>query len=132
MLLGDFDAMHGFCDLKWNLPFLDHHLVEIALRTPKRFQSHTHGLLYSAYSDLFPYLDCNNLSRDLFLPMSTWMNGPLRQLCLDRISCLRQTMIFSPSWVDYQWRSFEAGQLGWRDAWNLVLLGELVRRSDSK
>ena len=38
MLLRDSDAMSMACGLELRVPFLDHQLVEIALRMPQRFQ----------------------------------------------------------------------------------------------
>jgi asparagine synthase (glutamine-hydrolysing) len=124
MLLRDSDGMSMACGLELRVPFLDHQLVEIALRMPQRFQRPGKLLLRQACADLFPpgYLD--RPKRGFALPMEAWMLGPLRPLCLSRLAALEQSGWLDASWIIQQWQAFEAGQLNWPRVWSLVVLGE--------
>jgi len=128
MLLRDSDCMSMACGLELRLPFLDHQLVEIALRMPQRYQRPGKKLLRQACSDLFPdgYLHRPRLGFDL--PMADWMRGPLRELCCSRLEALQQSGWLDPVWISQQWRAFEATQLNWPRAWSLVVLGEFAHR----
>jgi asparagine synthase (glutamine-hydrolysing) len=128
MLLRDSDAMSMACGLELRVPFLDHQLVEIALRMPQRFQRPGKGLLRQACADLFPpgYLD--RPKQGFALPMGGWMGGALRPLCLSRLEALEQSRWLDASWIRQQWHAFEAGQLNWPRAWSLVVLGEFAQR----
>ncbi|TVS07910.1 MAG: hypothetical protein EA413_00190, partial [Cyanobium sp. PLM2.Bin73] len=124
MRLRDADGMATACALELRLPFLDHRLVEIALRMPQRFQRPGQRLLRDACIDLFPtgYLD--RPKPGYSLPMASWMGGPLRDLCQGRLETLEHSGWLDPLWISRQWRAFEAGQLPWPRAWSLVVLGE--------
>jgi asparagine synthase (glutamine-hydrolysing) len=128
MLLRDSDAMSMACSLELRVPFLDHKLVEIALRLPQRYQRHGEKLLRGACADLFPpgYLD--RPKQGFALPMATWMRGPLRMLCQTRLEALQQSGWLDPAWIQQQWQALHAGQLNWPRAWSLVVLGEFAQR----
>jgi hypothetical protein len=61
--------------------------------------------------------------------MRPWMLGPLRELCQGRIERLQASGWLDPLWVRRQWQAFEADQLRWTRAWNLVVLGEFAQRA---
>lgn len=128
MLLRDSDVLRRACGLELRVPFLDHQLVEIALRMPQRYQKHGKGLLLQACADLFPagYLNCPK--QGFALPMDAWMRGPLREFCLGRLETLQQADWLDPSWIHRQWHAFDNSRLHWARAWNLVVLGEFARR----
>ena len=128
MLLRDGDAFSMASGLELRLPFLDHRLVEIALRMPQRFQRHGKGLLRAACWDLFPpgYLD--RPKQGFALPMALWMRGPLDELCRARLEALQASGWLDSGWIAQQWQAFQAGQLNWPRAWSLVVLGEFALR----
>jgi asparagine synthase (glutamine-hydrolysing) len=128
MLLRDSDGLSMASGLELRVPFLDHHLVEIALRMPQRFQRPGKGLLRAACRDLFPagYLD--RPKQGFALPMRLWMLGPLRQLCRNRLELLQASGWLEPGWIAREWQAFEEGQLNWNRAWSLVVLGEWALR----
>jgi asparagine synthase (glutamine-hydrolysing) len=128
MLLRDSDGMSMACGLELRVPFLDHHLVEISLRMPQRFQRPGKGLLRQACADVFPpgYLD--RPKQGFTLPMAAWMLGPLLPLCLSRLQSLEQVGWLDAGWINQQWQAFEDGQLNWPRAWSLVVLGEFAQR----
>lgn len=132
MLLRDSDSLSMASGLELRVPFLDHRLVEIALRMPQRFQSSGKGLLRAACADLFPpgYLDRPN--QGFVLPMARWMRGPLQELCSFRLKSLQARGWLDPVWITQQWQAFEAGQLNWPRAWSLVVLGEFALREQKR
>jgi hypothetical protein len=129
MLLRDSDVFSMASSLELRVPFLDHRLVELALRMPQAFHGPAKGLLREACQDLFPAEYLNRPKQGFTLPMRPWMLGPLRGLCLDRLDSLRSSGWLDPLWIDAQWRAFEAEGLRWTRAWNLVVLGEFAARS---
>jgi asparagine synthase (glutamine-hydrolysing) len=129
MLLRDSDVFSMASSLELRVPFLDHRLVELALRMPQRFHGPAKGLLRAACQDLFPADYLNRPKQGFTLPMRPWMLGPLRALCQDRLACLGACGWLDPLWVDRQWQAFEAGQLNWARTWDLVVLGEFASRA---
>jgi asparagine synthase (glutamine-hydrolysing) len=128
MLLRDSDAMSMACGLELRVPFMDHQLVEIALRMPQRFQRPGKKLLRQACADLFPPGYTNRPKQGFALPMAVWMRGPLLELCRSRLEGLQQSGWLDTAWISQQWQAFEAGQLNWSRAWSLVVLGEFAQR----
>ena len=132
MLLRDSDVFSMASSLELRVPFLDHRLVELALRLPQGFHGPAKGLLREACLDLFPPAYLNRPKQGFTLPMRPWMLGPLRQLCRARLERLQASGWLDPAWVDRQWQAFEADQLRWTRAWNLVVLGEFAARSHAQ
>ena len=128
MLLRNGNALSMASGLELRVPFLDHRLVEIALRMPQRFQRPGKGLLRAACADLFPpgYLD--RPKQGFALPMAQWMRGPLRGLCQTHLEALQDSGWLEAGWITEQWLAFEAGRLNWPRAWSLVLLGSFAAR----
>jgi asparagine synthase (glutamine-hydrolysing) len=129
MLLRPSVALSTSSGLELRLPFLDHRIVEIALRMPQRFQSPGKGLLRAACRDLLPGPDHDRPEQRFKLPMRQWMLGPLRQLCRDRLEALQASGWLDPGWVMLQWQAFEGGHLQWQRVWSLVVLGEWALRT---
>ena len=129
MLLRDSDVFSMASSLELRVPFLDHRLVELALRLPEHFHGPAKGLLREACLDLFPPNYLNRPKQGFTLPMRPWMLGPLRELCQGRIERLQASGWLDPLWVRRQWQAFEADQLRWTRAWNLVVLGEFAQRA---
>jgi asparagine synthase (glutamine-hydrolysing) len=128
MLLRDSDVMSMACGLELRVPFMDHQIVEIALRMPQRFQRPGKRLLRQACADLFPSGYLNRPKQAFALPMAAWMRGSLRPLCLQQLEFLSSTGCLEPAWIRNLWTAFESGALHWSRPWNLVVLGEFVRR----
>ena len=95
MLLRDSDAMSMACGLELRVPFLDHQLVEIALRMPQCYQKPGKVLLCQACSDLFPPGYLSRPKQGFALPMAAWMRGTMRGLCGSRLEQLKQS-----GWID--------------------------------
>jgi asparagine synthase (glutamine-hydrolysing) len=129
MLLRDSDVFSMASSLELRVPFLDHRLVELALRMPPRFHGSAKALLRQSCLDLFPSGYLNRPKQGFNLPMRPWMLGPLRPLCQERLDRLEASGWLEPAWIRGQWQAFEADQLRWTRAWDLVVLGEFARRA---
>ena len=129
MLLRDSDVFSMASSLELRVPFLDHRLVETALRLPEHLHGPAKGLLRQACLDLFPPGYLNRPKQGFTLPMRPWMLGPLRPLCRERLEQLEACGWLDPRWIQEQWQAFEADQLRWTRAWNLVVLGEFAARA---
>jgi asparagine synthase (glutamine-hydrolysing) len=128
MLLRDAEAMGMACGLELPVPYLDHQLMEIALRMPLRYQRAGKGLLRQACGELLPPGNLKQQNLGLGLPMAVWMNSALREMCLFRLNCLLQSGWLHPAWIHQQWQAFETNQLHWKPAWTLVVLGTFSLR----
>lgn len=131
MLLRENDGMYAATGLELRMPFLDHRIAEIALRMPQRYQLHYHGLLRAACPDLIPADYPKHIQQGFSLPMHSWMLGPLRSLSCTRLEALQASGWLDPGWIARKWQYFETGQLDWRRAWCLVVLGEFAKRASS-
>lgn len=128
MLLRDSDVMSMACGLELRVPFLDHQLVELALRMPQEYQGYGKTLLKQSCQDLFPPNHLEQSKQGFELPMQRWMTGPLRECCQERLQALNDSQQIDSTWLNQQWHQFEQGYLHWTRAWTLVVLGELIAR----
>jgi asparagine synthase (glutamine-hydrolysing) len=129
MLLRDSDAMSMACGLELRVPFMDHQLVEIALRMPQRFQRPGKWLLRQACADLFPPGYLNRPKQGFALPMAAWMRGPLLELCQLRLEALKESEWIEAHWIDERWKAFMHGETTWTIPWCLVALGSMSTSS---
>jgi asparagine synthase (glutamine-hydrolysing) len=129
LVLRQLSSLGSHYHIHYSFPFLDHRIVELALRIPQRFYRSRNGLLYSACHDLLPSHFSNLSSFPFSLPMTQWMLGPLRSTCLSCIRHLHNSGQVDPDWLRSQWQGFEATQVSWSKIWTLVVLGESFRRS---
>ncbi|MFN9643992.1 MAG: asparagine synthase (glutamine-hydrolyzing) [Cyanobacteriota bacterium] len=129
MLLRDSDVFSMASSLELRVPFLDHRLVELALRMPPRLHGPAKALLRQSCQDLFPAGYLSRPKQGFNLPMRPWMLGPLRSLCQERLDRLEASGWLNPAWIRRQWQAFEADRLRWTRAWDLVVLGEFARRA---
>ena len=132
LLLCDSDSLSLAAGLELRMPFLDHRIVEIALRMPQRYHHLRNGLLRSACQDLLPAGYPDRAQQGLSLPMRDWMLGPLRALCRSRLYELQASGWLDTCWIKLQWQKFEEGQLNWSQAWDLVVMGGLKERAYMK
>jgi asparagine synthase (glutamine-hydrolysing) len=109
-------------------PFLDSRIVELALRLPQSFHRPGQGLLLKSCEDLLSLNSNAIVSGRCSLPLTSWLLGPLRSICISRLSFLESTGWFDNSWLQSQWTSFESGHISSMSIWRLVLLGESIRR----
>ena len=129
MLLRDADVMSMSHGLEVRVPFLDHRLVEFALRLPKSHHRLHKKLLYDSCSDILPTDFRLRPKKGFYLPMREWMLGPLLPLCNSKLLSLCDSGSLNPIWVNQVWSDFVCGAEHWTKAWALVVLGEFVDRS---
>jgi asparagine synthase (glutamine-hydrolysing) len=88
-LMAKSDRMSMAHGLEVRSPFLDHHLMEFASTIPGNYAySGKAGkqILKQAYSDLIPSEIVNRKKAGFTVPMSEWINGPLRGLTQDLLT----------------------------------------------
>jgi asparagine synthase (glutamine-hydrolysing) len=131
LVLRQLSSLGTHYHIHYSFPFLDHRIVELALRIPQRFYRSRHGPLFSACHDLLPSHFSNLSWLPCSLPMTQWMLGPLRSTCLSRIRYLQNSGHVDSDWLQSQWQAFEATHVSWSLIWTLVVLGESFRRSST-
>jgi asparagine synthase (glutamine-hydrolysing) len=88
-LMAKSDRMSMAHGLEVRSPFLDHHLMEFASTIPGNYAySGKAGkqILKQAYSDLIPSEIVNRKKAGFTVPMSEWINGPLRGITQDLLT----------------------------------------------
>ena len=125
MLLRDGDSMTMACSIELRLPFLDHELVDLCLKSqaarwsadrPKPVLRHIAG-------PLLPAATIEGGKRGFELPMGVWMQGPLRAFCLEGLDLLRDHGALPDEVCARADRALAAGDPRWRRVWQWVVLG---------
>ena len=134
VLLRDTDQMSMAHALEVRVPFLDHELVELALRIPDTIKyPHTpKQLLVEALGDRLPPEIVHRPKMGFTLPYAEWMTGPLRTFCSDRLEQLAASPRFDAPSVRALWQDFMAGKptVSWSRIWALVVLSDWMKRHE--
>lgn len=88
-LLTKVDRMSMASSLEARVPYLDHPLVELAMRIPASLNIGCGGrkaVLKAAVADLVPPAILNRPKMGLDLPLASWMRGPLRDFMADLLA----------------------------------------------
>jgi asparagine synthase (glutamine-hydrolysing) len=88
-LMAKSDRMSMAHGLEVRSPFLDHHLMEFASTIPGNYAYRGKAgkqILKQAYSDLIPSEIINRKKAGFTVPMSEWINGPLRGITQDLLT----------------------------------------------
>ncbi len=125
-LLRDSDFMSMASSLELRVPFLDHLLVEHALRVNAAAFGVKYGrkeLLLRACGDLLPRELLSLPKQGFTLPMADWMRGPLREFVVDGLNSLDLRRVFPR--LDFRLLAdrFESGALPWARLWQFSVLG---------
>jgi asparagine synthase (glutamine-hydrolysing) len=134
-LLRDVDAMSMSHSLEVRVPFLDHPLVESALRAADSGWSNgskrPKALLIAALRDLLPTEVAEQRKRTFTLPWAEWMRGALRRRIAAAFSewspCLEAHV--SGAAARGVWDSFLTGRTSWSRPWALYMLNEWVKHN---
>jgi asparagine synthase (glutamine-hydrolysing) len=130
VLLADLDAMTMALSLEARAPFLDHRLVEWALRLPPAVHwDHSGGkaLLRSVARDLVPTA-ASGPKRGFELPLARWMGGPLSPLVDDLTEgIISRGLVRGPVFRDLVAR-VRAGRRHPRSVWHLLVLEAWLQR----
>jgi asparagine synthase (glutamine-hydrolysing) len=115
--------------LELRVPLLDHRLVDAVTALPDEVKQ-TNGtpkrLLVEALDGLLPDSIVNRPKQGFVLPFDTWMRGPLRGLCEERLGerGLGGRHLLKPGGIQKLWQSFLDGgkDVTWSRVWTLVVL----------
>ena len=124
VLLRDTDAMSMSCSLEVRVPYLDHPLVEWALRQPERVKGRRKALLAAAAADLLPSEVLTRGKHGFLLPFDTWMRGELAQEIRTTLMSppAAITSLLNPTEIIDTWRAYADGRSSWLRPWSLYAL----------
>lgn len=133
VLLRDTDAMSMSRSLEVRVPYLDHTLVEWALRQPERTKGRRKALLISAASGLLPAEVLKRAKHGFLLPLPRWIRGELKSELDDK---LRRPPEVLAELVDVAaiadiWKEHNASGRGWLRPWALYSLSRWVESIES-
>jgi len=135
VLLRDTDQMSMAHALGVRVPFLDHKLAEYLMGVPAAYQ-YSGGtpkpLLVASPRGALPDSIVRRPKQGFTLPLDSWMRGPLRGFCEERLGPgrLGGRGIFQAPVLQALWASFLAGHkaVSWSRLWVLVALEEWLQR----
>jgi asparagine synthase (glutamine-hydrolysing) len=126
VLLRDSDVMSMSQSIELRVPFLDHRLVEHALRNNLAGKGRKDELL-AAFSNVLSAHTLGRRKQGFELPMGAWLRGMLREYCDEGLAVLDREGILSVPTSEFTSR-FCSGQLSWPRIWQLVVLGHWLAR----
>jgi asparagine synthase (glutamine-hydrolysing) len=113
--------------LESRAPFLDHRVVEFALRVPPPYRIHDGQTKWLLRQVLYKYVPRTLIERPkkgFSVPMETWLRGPLRdwaEALLDP-SQLREQGFFRVNAIRHLWQEHLSGARDWhRQLWNVLM-----------
>jgi asparagine synthase (glutamine-hydrolysing) len=122
MLLRDADALGMARSLEVRVPFLDHRLVEHALRSRPPVAASGKRAFRAAVSDVVPAA-ASGPKTGFVLPMDRWLRGPLRGFADAGIEALLREDVLDASTVRGVADAFERQDVRWSRPWSLCVLG---------
>jgi asparagine synthase (glutamine-hydrolysing) len=135
VLLRDTDQMSMAHALEVRVPLLDHHLIDLVTSLPdgmKQPNGTPKRLLVEALGGLLPETIVRRPKQGFVLPFETWMRGPLRSLCEERLGDrgLSGRGLLAPTGIQKLWQSFLTGgkDVTWSRLWTLVVLDAWLDR----
>ena len=134
MLLRDSDANAMAHSLEIRVPFLDQRLVTWMHSLPGNIRFPRNGppkqLLRRSVEGLLPKELLDRPKTGFVLPLRRWMLGPLRYICEQGISALKQSGLVRAAAVDGVWNAFLAAPESqvWSRALVLASLGDYLVR----
>ncbi len=134
VLLRDSDTNGMAHSLEIRVPMLDRRMLDLCYRIPGKVRlprgvADKH-LLRAAFADLLRPELLEQKKMGFTLPIRRWMAGPLRPLCEDAISTVRDSGLVENTEVDAVWNTFLAQpeMQVWSSALALVVLGSYLKR----
>ncbi len=133
ILLRDTDAMSMSQGLEVRVPYLDHPLVEWALRQPERVKGQRKALLVAAAADLVPSEVLSRSKQGFILPLHLWMGGRMRGEIDERFRHPPKTLaeMVDTHTVAEVWADYKANGLNWTKPWALYALARWVESLES-
>ena len=129
MLLRDSDQMSMAVSIELRVPFLDHRLVSYVVGLPSKLKNTRirKMLLVDAFRDVLPEQVWNRPKMGFALPMSKWMNGPLKSFVEEGLR--HSAGILNEKKIRETEKKFIAGKVHWTRLWSIVVLGHYLKRS---
>jgi asparagine synthase (glutamine-hydrolysing) len=125
MLLRDGDGMTMACSIELRLPFLDHELVDLCLKSQaaRWAAERPKPVLRHIAAPLLPAATIEGGKRGFELPMGVWMQGCMREFCLEGLDLLRDHGALPDEACARADRALATGDPRWRRVWQWVVLG---------
>lgn len=134
ILLRDSDQMSMANALELRVPFLDHRLVEFALRIPQSYKrgERVKSLLIDIGKPWLEEVNYNRPKRGFVFPWDQWMRGALRDFCHESLRYLQGQPGFMPHGIEDQWQLFlkHHPSVPWNRLWPLVTLGAWMKKNN--
>lgn len=133
MLLRDSDVNGMAHSLEIRVPILDQRLLNLAHSIPGSMRlpdgNPNKHLLRSAFVAEFRPGLLSQKKRGFTLPIRRWMIGPMRDMCEQSITALKNLDILNPQGVDGVWNSFVRAPESpiWTRAFTLCVLGNWLK-----
>ena len=136
VLLRDADQMSMRHGLEIRVPLVDHELVQYVMAVPDQAKNAGRGpkpLLLSQLHAALPPECLRRPKQGFVLPLETWMRGPLRPYCEERLlgTTLGNRAGFDGRAVTDLWQSFLEGRpsVTWSRLWTLVAFSAWVEQT---
>jgi len=111
--------------LEGRFPFLDHELVELACRIPRKFKVHNRQGKYILRQVAKKLIHPSSLSmqkKGFGLPVKYWMTSSLKPMIKKKIESLKKRGVMNPEEIERIKDSFEQGKTQYQQLWFLVSL----------
>jgi asparagine synthase (glutamine-hydrolysing) len=139
-LLRDIDAVSMAHSLEVRVPFLDQHIVELALSLPddtklgeiskisSAYESYrktgAKRILVDTFKDLLPQDIDLQEKRGFGMPFEIWLKGPLKNIMEEALSpeSVRKRGLFEVEAVQELKKQFYRGKVSWAQIWLLMII----------
>jgi asparagine synthase (glutamine-hydrolysing) len=139
-LLRDIDAVSMAHSLEIRVPFLDHHIVELALSLPddtklgdiskisSAYESYkktgAKRILIDAFRDLLPPEIDLQEKHGFGMPFEAWLKGPLKDILEEALSSesIRKRGLFNADAVQQLKKQFFRNKVSWAQIWLLMII----------
>ena len=133
ILLRDSDQMSMANAFETRVPFLDHRVVNCAMRIPDelKFPHTPKQFLTDTFSHILPSEIVNRPKMGFTLPWNIWMRHELKSFCEEGIAILCKTSYFKNEALLKAWNSFKNGDQNkpFTSFWHLVVLGHWIKNN---
>ncbi|MFH1461370.1 MAG: asparagine synthase (glutamine-hydrolyzing) [bacterium] len=131
MLLLDMDSVSMFSTLEVRVPFLDHKLVELALKIPDKFkifkdQKTNKPLLVSLFKDFLPQEILSQRKKGFEMPIGFWLKNEFKSELLE----MKNFNLFNSEYIDYLLDEFYKDPRNYLKVWSLFVLFNWIKKNN--